>query len=271
MSDPRARTDGAGGLRESIASLGDVLVRALTWTGGLGRLLGRAAQVGPFPPLGIYDISYQVVQHGMRSLPITTFLSLFVGMILAWQFGDALNDFGAKMALGYATSLALVRELVPTILAVTVGAKMAAGMTAELGSMKVTEQIDAIAALGADPVKKLVWPRVVAATIGLPLLVVWGNLVAMLGAMLIGQVVFDIPPDYFYESYVSELVLLDYAESLLKALVFGTIVGATGCFQGFNTKFGTEAVGIATTETIVATSILILIADFLLTVLLTPV
>jgi phospholipid/cholesterol/gamma-HCH transport system permease protein len=161
--------------------------------------------------------------------------------------------------------LALVRELVPTLLAITVGAKMAAGMAAELGSMKVTEQIDAVAALGADPIKKLVWPRVVAATLALPLLVVWGNFIALFGGMLIAEWIYGVPAGYFYETYVDELVPLDYISSIVKGTVFGFLVGLIGCYQGFGTKFGTEAVGVATTETVVATSICIIIADFYLT------
>src|SRR5690606_4581585 len=102
------------------------------------------------------------------------------------------------MALGYASSLALVCELVPTLIAITVGAKMSAGMAAELGSMKVTEQIDAVAALGADPIKKLVWPRVSAATLALPLLVAWGNVIALFGGMLTAEGVYGVPAGYFY-------------------------------------------------------------------------
>jgi phospholipid/cholesterol/gamma-HCH transport system permease protein len=196
---------------------------------------------------------------------MATLLMLFIGMIISWQFGWALIDFGATMALGTVTSIALVRELVPTMLALTVGAKIAAGMAAELGSMKVTEQIDAVAALGADPIKKLVWPRVTAATAALPLLAMWGNILALLGGMLIGEWIYGVPAGYFYAKYVEELAPMDYVSSIVKATTFGFLVGLIGCYQGFNTKYGTEAVGISTTETVVATSICIILADFYLT------
>ena len=248
-----------------IERFGRIVVAGLEWLGGIASLLGRLVVVGPRAPLGIDDIAAQMVHQGIKSLPITSFLSLFIGMILAWQFGWALKDFGAVQALGYAASLALVCELVPTLIAITVGAKMAAGMTAELGSMKVTEQIDAVAALGADPIKKLIWPRVVAATIAQPLLVVWGNIIAIVGGMLIAEWVYGVPAGYFYETYIDELKPIDYFCSLVKATTFGMIVGLIGCFHGFNTKFGTEAVGVATTQTVVATSICIIIADFYLT------
>ncbi len=244
---------------------GGIVVAGLEWLGGVAGLFARLCVVGPRRPFGVDDFAAQMVHMGVKSLPITTFLSLFIGMILAWQFGWALKDFGAVQALGYAASVALVCELVPTLIAITVGAKMAAGMTAELGSMKVTEQIDAVAALGADPTKKLIWPRVCAATLAQPLLVVWGNVIAILGGMMIAEWVYGVPAGYFYETYIDELRPTDYFCSLVKATTFGLIVGLIGCYHGFNTKFGTEAVGVSTTQTVVATSICIIIADFYLT------
>ena len=249
----------------ALARFGQIVLSGLDWMGGMTRLGLRAAVVGPRRPWGINDIARQMVEMGVRSLPIGTFMSLFIGMILAWQFGWALADFGATMALGDVTSIALVGELVPTMLALTVGSKMAAGMAAELGSMKVTEQIDAVAALGADPIKKLVWPRVVAAACSLPLLTAWGNVIALLGGMLIGEWQYDVPAGYFYETYVDELAPLNYISSIVKATVFGLLVGVIGCYQGINTEHGTEAVGVSTTETVVATSICVIVADFYLT------
>jgi phospholipid/cholesterol/gamma-HCH transport system permease protein len=145
-----------------------------------------------------------------------------------------------------------------------VGAKIAAGMAAELGSMKVTEQIDAVAALGADPIKKLVWPRVAGATLSMPMLAAWGNVIALLGAMLVGESVYDVPAGYFYEKYIDQLRPMDYVWSMVKATIFGYLVGLIGCYQGFNTKFGTEAVGLSTMQTVVATAICTLVADLYL-------
>jgi phospholipid/cholesterol/gamma-HCH transport system permease protein len=258
-------------LREWVENLGKTINTGVVWCGGMAVMFGQALIRGPRRPFGFYDISYQTLQLGVRSIPLATGMSLFVGMILAWQFGEALSDFGAKNSIGYVTALALVRELVPTLLAVTVGTKMATGMTAELGSMKVTEQIDAISALGADPIKKLVWPRLVGASIAMPLLVAWGNVIAMFGGMLISDTVFDVPASYFYATYIDELEPLHYIMSLTKALVFGALAGIVGCYQGFSTKFGTEAVGLSTTETVIAVSVMVLIADFALTTIFMPV
>lgn len=258
-------------LRKWTEAAGARVADFFRWNGAMFRLLGHALSVGPRPPWGISDISYQIRSLGIASLPLASMMSIFVGMILAWQFGEALSGFGAKSTLGYASSLALVRELVPSLLAVTVGSKMSTGMAAELGSMKVTEQIDAIGALGADPVKKLVWPRMVAAAIAMPLLVAWGNLLALVGGMFVSHNVFDVAAGYFAHTYVHELVPLDYICSLVKALTFGMIAGIVGCHQGFTTKFGTEAVGKATTDTVVATSVSVVIADFALTAVFLPV
>jgi len=249
----------------TLARFGQIVLSGLEWMGGMARLGFRTLRVGPRSPLGIDDIARQMVEMGVRSLPIATFMSLFIGMILAWQFAWALEDFGATMALGKVTSIALVGELVPALLALTVGSKMAAGMAAELGSMKVSEQIDAVAALGADPIKKLVWPRVVAATVSLPLLAAWGNIIALLGGMLIGEWQYGVPAGYFYETYVDELEPLNYVSSVVKATIFGLLVGLIGCFQGINTQHGTEAVGLSTTATVVATSVCVIVADFYLT------
>jgi len=253
------------------ASIGGILTSGLGWVGGTCRLLWQVTIRGVRRPFGVHDIFYHMVSLGVRSLPLATLMSLFVGMVLTWQFGEALIGFGAKNAIGYASSLALVRELVPVILALTVGAKMATGMTAELGSMKVSEQIDAIASLGADPLKKLVWPRVVAATWSLPILAVWGNVLALASGAVIADIVFDVPADYFYETYIDELWPSDYLSGLGKSVVFGLLVGIIGCYQGLTTQYGTEAVGISTTNTVVATSVSILSMDFILTTLFLPV
>lgn len=250
-----------------IERFGGIVVSGMEWLGGVARLVLRVLRVGPRRPFGFDDILHQMVELGVRSLPMAMLITLFIGMILTWQFGWGLIDFGMVMTVGRVVSLGLVPELVPSMLAITVGVKMAAGMTAELGSMKVTEQIDAVAALGADPYKKLVWPRLVASTIVLPLLVALGNVVALLGGMIIAEWIYGVPAGYFYATYIDELEPLNYVASTVKGVLFGVIVGTVGCYQGFNTKIGTEAVGAATTDTVAATAIMIIIADFYLNML----
>ncbi|MDC0667188.1 MlaE family ABC transporter permease [Nannocystis radixulma] len=240
------------------------------WAGGISLLLVRALLRGVQRPWGVHDVFRQVVALGVRSLPLSTLMGVFIGMALTWQFGEALASFGAKNAVGKAAALALVRELVPALMALTIGAKISTGITAELGSMKVSEQIDAIASLGADPVKKLVWPRVAASAVALPLLNVYGNVLALFGGAFIADLVFDVPAEYFYETYVQQLHPLDYVSGLVKSATFGVLVGLIGCYQGFQTGFGTEAVGSSTTQTVVATSIAIIVFDFVLTTVFLP-
>lgn len=258
-------------MRAVFEYIGEAVRAGIDWAGGISMMLARSFARGLRRPWGIYDIFYQVVSLGVRSMPLATLMAVFVGMALTWQFGEALMGFGAKNAVGSAASLALVRELVPTLMALTVGAKLSTGMTAELGSMKVSEQIDAIASLGADPIKKLVWPRLVASMLTLPLLNAYGNVLALGGGALIADVVFDVPAEYFYETYIDELYPMDYISGLVKSFTFGLLVGIIGCYQGFQTKFGTEAVGISTTNTVVATSVAIIVFDFVLTTIFLPV
>lgn len=258
-------------LRRAVEATGARVNLSWRWLGGLWIMLTRTFWIGPRPPLGLYDISHQTLALGIRSLPMASLLALFVGMIFAWQFGEALKVFGATSALGYAAALANVRELVPTLLAVTVGAKMATGMTAELASMKVTEQIDAIGSLGAEPLKKLVWPRLVASMIALPALTVWGNILALLGGMFVSEQVFNVPSEYFYETYIAELVPRHYITGLIKSVSFGLVVGIIGAYQGFATGIGTEAVGKSTTETTVACAMAVILVDFVLTTVLIPI
>src|SRR5690606_10923455 len=129
------------------------------------------------------------------------------------------------------------------------------------------EQIDAVSTLGADPIKKLVWPRVCGSTLAMPLLVVWGNAVALVGGMLVAEQGYAVPSGYFYETYIDMLAPIDYVASLVKGTIYGLIVGILGCYQGFGTRHGTEAVGVATTETVVATSVCIIVSDFYLTMI----
>lgn len=258
-------------VRRPFEYIGEAIRAGFDWAGGISLLLGRSLFRGVQRPWGIYDVFSQIVALGIRSLPLSTLMGVFVGMALTWQFGEALMGFGAKNAVGSAAALALVRELVPTLMALTIGAKIATGVTAELGSMKVSEQIDAIASLGADPIKKLVWPRLVASTVTLPLLNIYGNVLALIGGAFIADIVFDVPAEYFYETYIDELYPMDYISGLVKSFTFGLLVGLIGCYQGFQTKFGTEAVGISTTNTVVATSVAIIVFDFVLTTIFLPV
>lgn len=205
---------------------------------------------------------------GVRSLSLALLTGIFTGMVFALQFIVTLERFGAAQTVGKVVSLAIFRELGPVLTCLMVGGRVAAGIAAELGSMQVTEQIDAIRALGADPVRKLVVPRVIAATLMFPLLTALADLVGITGAATIAFLEHDLTFSYFYNSVVETSRLQDALGGISKTFVFGFLIAILGCWQGFQTRGGTEGVGQSTTRTVVLVSITVFISDFLLTKLL---
>lgn len=223
---------------------------------------GRAAFRKPFEGR---EIVRQLESLGVASMGIVVVTSVFIGMVMATQFAFGLRKFGGMEYTGRVVALTFARELAPTLTAVIVGGRIGAGMTAEIGAMAVTEQLDAIRALGADPVKKLVLPRLIAATLVLPIVGTFALILGFTGAMLITDSQFGIPAAFFFQSALDQLVLMDYLMGLFKTPFFGAIIALLGCHFGMRTRGGTSGVGTSTTRTVVAISITILIADFFLT------
>lgn len=211
------------------------------------------------------EIIRQLETVGVKSLGIVIVTSVFVGMVMAVQFAFGLRKFGGLEYTGRVIALTFARELSPTLTAVIVGGRIGAGMAAEVGSMAVTEQIDAIRALGADPLKKLVWPRLVASVIVIPVVGMFSLYLGFGGAMLIVDTQFDVPAAFFYNSALETLQMMDILAGLIKTPFFGAIIALVGCYFGMTTSGGTAGVGNSTTRTVVVISISILIADFFLT------
>jgi phospholipid/cholesterol/gamma-HCH transport system permease protein len=211
------------------------------------------------------EIIRQLESLGVASMGIVTVTSLFIGMVMSTQFAFGLQKFGGMEYTGRVVALTFARELAPTLTAVIVGGRIGAGMTAELGAMAVTEQLDAISALGADPVKKLVLPRLIASVFVLPTVGTFALILGFTGAMFITDQQFGIPAAFFFQSALDQLVLMDYLMGLFKTPAFGIIIALLGCHFGMRTRGGTAGVGRSTTKTVVAISITILIADFFLT------
>jgi phospholipid/cholesterol/gamma-HCH transport system permease protein len=207
----------------------------------------------------------QLEAVGVASMGIVIVTSIFIGMVMAVQFAFGLRKFGGMEYTPRVIALSFARELAPTLTAIIVGGRIGAGMAAEVGAMAVTEQIDAVRALGADPLKKLVWPRLVASVIVMPLLGAIALVLGVGGAMVIADLQFDIPAAFFLRSALSTVTMMDFAAGLIKTPVFGAIIALTGCHFGMITRGGTAGVGNSTTRTVVAISIAIFIADFLLT------
>jgi phospholipid/cholesterol/gamma-HCH transport system permease protein len=216
-------------------------------------------------PLEGKAIVQQLESLGVASLGIVVVTSVFIGMVMATQFAFGLRKFGGMEYTGRVVGLSFARELAPTLTAVIVGGRIGSGMAAEVGSMNVTEQVDAVRALGADPAKKLVLPRVVAAIIVMPVLSLVALSLGVLGALIVCAGEYGIAPNFFMRTSLETVRMSDLWSGLLKTPFFGYIIAIVGCHYGLGTTGGTEGVGRSTTKTVVAVSISILIADFLLT------
>ena len=228
-------------------------------------LVGKTFRAMLRRPLELRSLVSQMESLGVRSFGIVTVTSIFIGMVMTIQFAFGLQRFGGLEYIPRVVVLSFARELAPTLTAVIVGGRIGSGMAAEVGAMNVTEQVDAIRALGADPAKKLVLPRLMAAIIVMPLLSIYALALGTLGAVVICQLQFNITPRFFLQSSLETVHLQDLLSGLAKTPVFGFIIAIVGCHFGLSTTGGTEGVGLSTTRTVVVVSISILVADFFLT------
>lgn len=211
------------------------------------------------------DVFLQMDAIGFGSLPIVILIGAFSGAIIALQMSRALNTYGASSEVGAIVSITLVRELGPVLTAVLVAGRNASGIASELGSMKVTEQIDAMRALGTDPIQKLVTPRLTATAVMLPLLTVISDAVGWFSAYLVAvPLLHIISAGTYWSTSWRALVLNDLAQGLIKPLLFGMIIALVGCFYGLQTTGGTQGVGRATTQAVVVASIWIFFVTLLI-------
>lgn len=212
------------------------------------------------------DVFLQMDIIGVGSLGIVAMIGGFSGAIIALQMARALNTYGASSQVGAIVTLTLVRELGPVLTAIIVAGRNAAGIASELGSMKVTEQIDAMRALGTDPIQKLVTPRLTATAIMLPCLTVVADVIGLAGAYLVAVPLLHIIDSRAYWSTSwRALVLNDLAQGLIKPFLFGMIIALVGCYYGLRTTGGTQGVGYSTTQAVVASCIWIFVVTTLIT------
>jgi phospholipid/cholesterol/gamma-HCH transport system permease protein len=227
--------------------------------------LTARAFLGVFrPPFYLRDIFAQADSIGVGSLPVVMLTGFFTGAVLTLQSAKTLSTFGAVGSTGYAVALSLVRELGPVIGALMVAGRSGSGMASELGSMLVTEQVNAMRALGTDPIKKLVVPRVVATTLMMPFLIIVADACGILGGLAIATLTLHISSAQYLSSAWNGLSFVDVVGGLIKPVVFGMILSLVGCHCGLRTYGGTQGVGRSTTQAVVAASVLILVFDFLL-------
>ena len=229
------------------------------------RLLGRMGVSLVTPPIYVRDTIEQLDAIGVGSLMVTLLTGLFTGMVLALQSGLTLDRYGVRQQVGSLVAASMVKELGPVLTALIVAGRVGSGIAAELGSMVVTDQIAALRALGADPVRKLVIPRVLAGTVMLPVLTTLAVAVGILGGAIISGLQLGVASSVYWNSVVSGLYMNDIWMGLIKPVVLGFVVTTVGCYVGLRTTGGTQGVGRATTTSVVVGSIAVLGMDFLLT------
>ncbi len=211
------------------------------------------------------DILLQMDNIGVGSLPIVLMTGFFSGAVMALQMGRALGQYGQTGRTGQVVSIILVRELGPVLTAVVVAGRNSSGIASELGSMKVTEQIDAMRALGTDPVQKLVTPRMIATAVMLPCLTVIADFVGMVGGFVVGWYVYGIDVHTYWSTTWRALEWSDVVQGLLKPFIFSFVISLIGCYYGLRTTGGTQGVGRSTTQAVVAASVIIFFLTFFLT------
>jgi len=219
-------------------------------------------------PLYFSDMVRQADTIGVGSLPIVLLTGFFTGAVLALQAANTLERFGSINLIGELVSTSMVRELGPVLTSLMVAGRNSSGMASELGSMVVTEQIDAMRALGTDPMKKLVTPRVASTVFMLFFLAIISDLVGLTGGLMVAKVLLGLDARTYWSNAWESLVFQDVFMGLMKPVLFGFIISTVGCFYGMNTTGGTQGVGRSTTQAMVASSVLILVLDFFLTRLL---
>lgn len=217
------------------------------------------------PPFHGRMIGRQMVEIGFYSLPVVGLTAIFSGMVLALQSYTGFARFSAEGAIANVVVLSITRELGPVLAGLMVAGRVGAAMAAELGTMRVTEQIDALSTLSTNPYKYLIAPRLIAATIMLPLLVLVADIIGVFGGYLVSVYKLGFNPATYLSRTMDFVEPLDVISGLVKAAVFGFLIALMGCYTGFHSRGGAAGVGAATTNAVVAASILILTANYLLT------
>lgn len=238
---------------------------SVEYLGGLAELAGQTIVASFTRPFYGSEVMRQMDELGVKSVSITGITALFTGMVLALQTAYSLAAFGGKQFVGRVVALSLVRELGPVLTALMVGGRVGSGITAELGSMTVTEQVDALRAMAISPVRRLVTPRVIATVLMMPVLTGLADFLGILGGLGIAVVELGLTTQDYLTSIWSQLQISDIMSGLAKTFFFGFEIALIGCWNGLRTEGGAAAVGVATTRTVVFASICVLVSDFFLT------
>ncbi|HEY3054670.1 MAG TPA: ABC transporter permease [Thermoanaerobaculia bacterium] len=248
--------------------IGRVFLRLFEQTGLWFRMLWRTTTWAIRPPFEFHEWFRQMVRVGVDSIPVVFLTAMFTGMVLALQTYNGFQRVHAENFVGSVVALAMLRELSPVLVGLMVTGRVGSSMAAEIGTMRVTEQIDALKALATEPVHYLFVPRVIAGILMLPLLVILGDALGIGGGYLVGVKLMRANPVIYEQNTYQFLQMKDIWSGVIKAAVFGLILTLTGCVRGYYTSGGAEGVGRATTNAVVSASLIILLSDFFLTKLL---
>lgn len=252
-------------IAEFFISIGREVMKFLHFTGGLANLAFQTFWMMFIPPFRRLRVFDQAKKAGFDSLPIVSLVSLFIGFIFALQTAYFMQRIGSEIYIASLVALSLVRELGPVITALVVAGRVGASITAELGTMQVTEQIDALQTFASNPVKYLVVPRFLALTFVLPILTLYADAIGIFGSYLICVYKLGISSSMYMHVTYDALLYKDLFTGLFKTFFFGMIIALVSCYEGFNVEGGAEGVGQATTRSVVKSFILIIIADCLFT------
>jgi phospholipid/cholesterol/gamma-HCH transport system permease protein len=254
-------------IRTVSVAIGHSFVEMIIYFGGISVLMGQTLFWIPVPPLRRRQTVEQMSRIGVDSLPIVAMISMFTGMVLAFQSAYQLQRFSAEMYMASLVAFSMTRELGPVLTALLVAGRVGASITAEVGTMKVTEQIDALETLATNPVKYLVVPRFLALVIMLPILTVFADFVGIVGGYLIGVGKLGISHAMYMKNTWQPLKYKDVYTGLIKSVCFAMIICIVSCYEGMKADGGAEGVGRATTSSVVISFILIVAADCMLTAL----
>jgi phospholipid/cholesterol/gamma-HCH transport system permease protein len=252
-------------LRNPLAALGHVFIAFLAATGRLALFAGAALGHAVLPPIYPRLIVRQMISVGYYSLPVVGLTSVFTGMVLALQSYTGFARFNAEGAIANVVVLSITRELAPVLAGLMVAGRIGAAMAAEIGTMRVTEQIDALVTLSTNPFKYLVAPRVIAGLLMLPCLVFVGDIIGVFGGYIIAIGKLDFNPSTYLKNTFDAMQTIDVVSGLVKAAVFGFVITLMGCYHGYHSRGGAEGVGTATTNAVVSASILILTFNYFIT------
>ena len=257
---------------ELTRKIGASVLGGFAYVGSLTILAGRAAYftfVAPFhgKPVRFQRAVTQAMEVGVRALPILSLITFFIGLILALQAAYELRRFGAMSYVASAVALSMTRELGPLITAVIVIGRSGSAFAAEIGTMKVTEEIDALETMAISPVGFLVAPKFVAMILMVPCLTIWANFMGILGGSLFGVLQADFTFQRYISASLDSLYLQDVVTGLIKSFMFGATIAAVGCQEGFNTGGGAEQVGRSTTQAVVVSIFLVILVDLIFTMI----